>query len=125
MFKINYKQIFWNLVWFFLLNNIDISFMLPYCYKSSNTIDDIQSKEIKQNVTIRTKITQDNELETISKNEDLNVDIDFYGNKDSLNLGDKNEKEEINTLFINCSFSCQLFCAVSVSGRLFSGAEFL
>ena len=96
MFKINYKQIFWNLVWFFLLNNIDISFMLPYCYKSSNTIDDIQSKEIKQNVTIRTKITQDNELETISKNEDLNVDIDFYGNKDSLNLGDKNEKEEIN-----------------------------
>ena len=37
-FKLNYPEIFWSLIWYFDLNNIDKSFMLPYerAFKKNN-----------------------------------------------------------------------------------------
>ena len=41
-FRFNYPDIFWSLVWYFDLNNIDISFMLPY--KSQIKYDNLNNK---------------------------------------------------------------------------------
>ena len=32
MFKKNYKELFWNVVWFFEVNHLDTSLMLSYCF---------------------------------------------------------------------------------------------
>ena len=41
-FRFNYPDIFWSLVWYFDLNNIDISFMLPY--KRQIKFDNLNNK---------------------------------------------------------------------------------
>ena len=98
MFKKNYKDIFWNLVWFFELNNMDISFMLPYSYESCNILNDNQSERIKKAVIKKYKREQDIDIEKIVKNTDLNVSIIFYGNVKA--LGEKIDQEDIkNNVF--------------------------
>ena len=100
MFKKNYKVIFWNLVWFLELNNMDISFMLPYCYESSSILYDTQSEKIKKNVITKYKKDKDIDIQKIVKNTDLNVTIIFYGNVAA--LGEKIDQEEIkNNIFTN------------------------
>ena len=95
MFKKNYKDLFWNLVWFFELNNMDISFMLPYSYESCNILNDNQSEKIKKTVNIKYKRDQDIDIEKIIKHKDLNVSIIFYGNVEA--LGKKIDQEEIKS----------------------------
>ena len=101
MFKQNHKELFWNLVWFFELNNMDISFMLPYSYESCNFINDNQSNEIKEAVKIKYKSEQSIDIEKIVKFTDLNVSIIFYGNVLALQtLGDNIDQETIkNNIF--------------------------
>ena len=100
MFKKNYKEIFWNLVWFFELNNMDISFMLPYCYESSSIFNDTQAEKIKKNVITKNKKDIDIDIQKIVKNNDLDVSIIFYGNAGA--LGEKIDQEEIkNNIFTN------------------------
>ena len=100
MFKKNYKELFWNLVWFFELNNMDISFMLPYSYESCNILNDNQSEKIKKSVITKYSKEQDIDIEKIVKNPDLNVSIIFYGNVQA--LGEKPNQEEIkNNVFTN------------------------
>ena len=45
-FRFNYPDIFWSLIWYFDLNNIDKSFMLPY----ENIVKNVDSKEPNDNV---------------------------------------------------------------------------
>ena len=45
-FRFNYPDIFWSLIWYFDLNNIDKSFMLPY----ENVVKDIELKEKNNNI---------------------------------------------------------------------------
>ena len=100
MFKKNYKELFWNLVWFFELNNMDISFMLPYSYESCNILNDNQSEKIKKSIITKYSKEQDIDIEKIVKNPDLNVSIIFYGNVQA--LGEKPNQEEIkNNVFTN------------------------
>ena len=99
-FKKNYKDLFWNVVWFFELNNMDISFMLPYCYESCYILNDNQSEKIKKAVLIKYKRDQDIDIEKIVAHPDLNVNIIFYGNVKA--LGDKINQEDIkNNVFTN------------------------
>ena len=95
MFKRDYKELFWNLVWFFELNNMDISFMLPYSYESCNIINDTNSEKIKQSVITKYKQDIDIDIEKIVKSPDLNVSIIFYGNVEA--LGEKIDQEEIKS----------------------------
>ena len=100
MFKNNHKEIFWNLVWFFELNNMDISFMLPYSYESCNILNDNESEKIKNTVITKYKRDQDIDIEKIITHPDLNVSIIFYGNVEA--LGEKVDQEEIkNNIFTN------------------------
>ena len=100
MFKNNHKEIFWNLVWFFELNNMDISFMLPYSYESCNILNNNESEKIKMAVITKYKRDQDIDIEKIITHPDLNVSIIFYGNVEA--LGEKIDEEEIkNNIFIN------------------------
>ena len=100
MFKNNHKEIFWNLVWFFELNNMDISFMLPYSYESCNILNDNQCEKIKKTVITKYKRDQDIDIEKIITHPDLNVSIIFYGNVQA--LGEKIDQEEIkNNIFTN------------------------
>ena len=100
MFKSNYKEIFWNLVWFFELNNMDISFMLPYCDESCVMSNDSQAEKIKNNVIIKNEIDKNIDINKIVNNQDLNVSIIFYGNVEA--LGEKIDEDEIkNNIFTN------------------------
>ena len=98
MFKKNYKELFWNLVWFLELNNMDISFMLPYSYESCNVLNDDQSEKIKNTVITKYKKDDDIDIEKIVKLTNLNVSIIFYGNVKA--LGEKIDQEDIkNNIF--------------------------
>ncbi len=100
MFKSNYKEIFWNLVWFFELNNMDISFMLPYCDESCVMSNDSQAEKIKKNVTIKNERDKNIDIKKIVNNQDLNLSIIFYGNVEA--LGEKIDQDEIkNNIFTN------------------------
>ena len=50
-FRYNYPDIFWSLIWYFDLNNIDKSFMLPYDYIIKSE-DSIKEKDNKINYII-------------------------------------------------------------------------
>ena len=100
MFKKSYKELFWNLVWFFECNNMDISFMLPYNYESSTIINDNQSEKIKKSVVKKYKREQDIDIVKIVKNPDLNVSIIFYGKVEA--LGENIDHETIKyNIFTN------------------------
>ena len=103
MFKEEHKELFWNLVWFFELNNMDISFMLPYSYESCNILNDNYSEKIKKAVITKYKREQDIDIAKIVKDPDLNVSIIFYGKISA--LGEKTEQNQIiNNIFTNIKY---------------------
>lgn len=73
-FRFNYPDLFWSLVWYFDLNNIDKSFMLPYKYILKNNTD---SKDTNNNITyINNKFKKNNNKESNgnnNKNEEKNA----------------------------------------------------
>ena len=72
-FRINYPEIFWNIIWYFELYKIDKSFFLPYDrYKSKN----YRNNEIQ------------NHIKLLDKNKDVHP---YNVNRNSIN---KNENEE-------------------------------
>ena len=99
-FRFNFPEIFWNIIWYFELYKIDISFFLPYDrYKSRNYKNDELKNHIKfldKNNIILTynvngKIINDEEeksnKETFKK--DIKM-IDLRKNKTKLNIFNKN-----------------------------------
>ena len=76
LFRVNYPDIFWNLILYFEFNNIDITFMLPYCpYNDKKDIFKIED-EIKKHVTyLREKNKESNE-----ENKNNEYVIDFINN---------------------------------------------
>ena len=81
-FRVNYPDIFWNLILYFEFNNIDITFMLPYCpYNDKKDIFKIED-EIKKHVTyLRGKNNESNE-----ENKNNEYVIDFINNKNTNNI---------------------------------------
>jgi hypothetical protein len=92
MFKKNHKELFWNVVWFFELNNMDISFMLPYSYESCNFLNDDKSDKIKKAIIIKNKRDEDVDIEKIITNPDIHANIIFYGNVEALGENITHEK---------------------------------
>jgi len=97
-FKKNYKRLFWNIVWYFELNDIEISFMLPY--ESEIPADaNLSIENLKKYIDTKTKPEKDINIEKIVQNKDLNLDFLVCSNRDSL-LGKNIKPEEIkNDLF--------------------------
>jgi hypothetical protein len=92
MFKKNHKELFWNAVWFFELNNMDISFMLPYSYESCNFVNDDKSDKIKKAIITKDKRDEDVDIEKIINNPDIHANIIFYGNVEVLGENITHEK---------------------------------
>jgi hypothetical protein len=92
MFKKNHKELFWNAVWFFELNNMDISFMLPYSYESCNFVNDDKSDKIKKAIITKNKRDEDVDIEKIINNPDIHANIIFYGNVEALGENITHEK---------------------------------
>jgi len=92
MFKKNHKELFWNAVWFFELNNMDISFMLPYSYESCNFVNDDKSDKIKKAIITKNKRDIDVDIEKIITNPDIHANIIFYGNVEALGENITHEK---------------------------------
>ena len=97
-FKYNNKRLFWNLVWFFELNDMDVSFMLPY----SGEVQDEKALDLellKEFIDRRYKPEKEINLEKIVKNKDLNLDFLLCSNRDSFLGQNINEDEIKNNLF--------------------------
>ena len=101
MFKKNYKELFWNVVWFFEVNHLDTSFMLPYCcYETCNYLNENQSEKLKKSIIYKNKRDVDVDIERIIAHNDLTANIIFYGNVKA--LGKNINQEEIkNNVFTN------------------------
>ena len=82
LFRVNYPDIFWNLILYFEFNNIDITFMLPYCpYNDKKDIFKIED-EIKKHVTyLREKNKESNK-----ENKNNEYVIDFINNINTNNI---------------------------------------
>jgi len=99
-FKQNYKELFWNIVWFFEVNHLDTSFMLPYCYETCNYLNENQSEKLKKSIIYKNKRDVDVDIERIIAQNDLTANIIFYGNVKA--LGKNINQEEIkNNVFTN------------------------
>ena len=92
------KRLFWNIVWYFELNDIEISFMLPY-ESEMHADENLNIENLKKFIDIKNKPEKDINIEKIVQNRDLNLDFLVCSNRDSL-LGKNIKTEEIkNNLF--------------------------
>ena len=103
-FRFNHPEIFWNIIWYFELYNIDKSFFLPYdLYKTKNyKNEEIQNhiKFLDKNNIIYPHIingniinNEENEEEEEKNNNPFNKNIkiiDLRKNKNKLNIFNKN-----------------------------------
>jgi hypothetical protein len=76
MLRFNYPNVFWSLIFYFDLNDIDKSFMLPYSNFDSNKVLEKMSKEKK--VIIKSK-EEENENEN-EKDKLFNIDLKITKN---------------------------------------------
>ena len=81
-FKLNYPEIFWSLVWYFDLNNIDKSFMLPY------------ERTLKKNNIETSKNSVEYFYNKSDKDENTNQNDNK--NKKIYKINAKNKKNKIN-----------------------------
>ena len=96
-FKFNHKRLFWNLLWYLQLNDMEISFMLPYS-SELQTENETFSDNLKDSIEEKYKPGENINIENIVKNKDLNLDILVFS-KDS-ELGQGINSEEIkNEIF--------------------------
>ena len=97
-FKLNNKKLFWNLAWYFELNGMDLSFMLPYANDSNQINNDLNLENLKKFVDIKYKPEKDINIEKILKNKNINIDFLICTDRDSL-LGKNIEEDIKNNLF--------------------------
>ena len=97
-FKFNNKRLFWNLVWFFEVNDMDISFMLPYSEENQNE-KELNLEHLKEFIDKRYKPEKEINLEKIVKNKDLSLDFLICSNRESLQGQNIKENEIKNDLF--------------------------
>ena len=97
-FKLKNKTLFWNLVWYFQLNDIDISFMLPYA-NELHPENDLNLENLKKFIDIRYRADKEINIENIVKNKDLDLDFLICSNRDSLQGKNINAEEIKNDLF--------------------------
>ena len=97
-FKYSNRRLFWNLVWFLELNDMDISFMLPYSSELPNE-KELNLEHLKDFIDNRYKPDQEINIEKIVKNKDSNLDFLICSNRDSLQGQNIKEEEIKNDLF--------------------------
>ena len=86
------------MVWYFQLNDIDISFMLPYA-NELHPENDLNLEYLKKFIDIRYKADKEINIENIVKNKDLDLDFLICSNRDSLQGKNINAEEIKNDLF--------------------------
>ena len=99
-FKSNNKILFWNLVWYLPLNCMDISFMLPYM-KVIDSNENQNLENLHSFIVTRNKPEKDINIEKIVQQPDLNVDILYCINRNSLKGQNINENDIKDKLFNN------------------------
>ena len=97
-FKLNNKRLFWNLIWYLQLNEMDISFMLPYSSELQSQNEAI-SDNLKALIEERHKPEENINIENMVKNKDMKLDFLLF-NKDSLE-GQSIDNEEIKNEIFN------------------------
>ena len=104
-FKMNHKKLFWNLAWYFELNGMDISFMLPYANdinqgnNNNNSITDLNLENLKKFVDIKYKPEKDINIEKIVNNKNKEIDFLICSDRNSLLGKNINEEDTKNHLF--------------------------
>jgi hypothetical protein len=83
-FKKNHQLEFWNAMWYFELNNIDISFILPYI-----KVEDVNLSEIYNLKNYKDKIAENHKVNIVSDNSNLEIE--------KSNLKDKYFEDELCT----------------------------
>lgn len=81
-FKKNHQLEFWNAMWYFELNNIDISFILPYI-----KVEDVNLSEIYNLNNYKDKIAENHKVNIVSDNNNLEIE--------KSNLKDKYFEDEL------------------------------
>jgi hypothetical protein len=81
-FKKNHQLEFWNVMWYFELNNIDISFILPYI-----KVEDVNLSEIYNLNNYKDKIAENHKVNIVSDNNNLEIE--------KSNLKDKYFEDEL------------------------------
>ena len=83
-FKIQFTSLFWNVIWYFSLNNLNYDFIFPHYYK------DLDERKIKNDNNIRVSFIH-------------NIEIEKENNKEKLNKKNKikEKKFKLNKLSIN------------------------
>jgi hypothetical protein len=84
MFKNKYPNEFWNCLWYFQLNKMDISFMLPYVPRSNNSINNANDN-YNFRFSLINNLTNKNLTKNNKKSDSLIIeksDIKRYRNKD-------------------------------------------
>ena len=98
-FKSNYKKLFWNLAWYFELNGVDLSFMLPYANDASQISSDFNPENLKNFINIKFQPEKDVNIEKIVNNKNIDIDFLICTDRDSLLGKDIIEEETKNNLF--------------------------
>ena len=98
-FRFNYANVFWNLVFYFDLNNIDKSFMLPYSNFDSNKVFENNSRE---NIVYLNSQKEDNEKENDKLfNIDLKITKNFNFQKFFLKQNEMKKYDKENLCIQN------------------------
>lgn len=82
LFRVNYPDIFWNLILYFDFNNIDITFMLPYApYNDRKVIFKVENEIKKHVISLGDKTKESKE-----ENKNNEFVIDFIKNQNTNNI---------------------------------------
>ena len=73
LFKKEHQLEFWNAIWYFEINGIDISFILPYCQN--------ENINISENKFINTKSIKQHKVNIINDNKNIEIERSNYNNK--------------------------------------------
>jgi hypothetical protein len=76
LFKKNHQIEFWNAMWYFELNNIDISFILPYI-----KVEDVNLSEIYNLNYYKDKIAENHKVNIVSDNNNIEIEKSNFKDK--------------------------------------------
>ena len=91
-FKFNYPDLFWSLIWYFDLSNIDKSFMLPY----ESTLKNNSIKKTNYDIKYLYNKLSTNDFSQDNYEKKENKDNDNKCNKKIIKINAKNNKNKFN-----------------------------
>jgi hypothetical protein len=102
-FKIQFTSLFWNVIWYFSLNNLNYDFIFPHYYK------DLDERKIKNDNNIRVSFIHNIEIEKENKKEKLNKKNKIKEKKFKLNKLSINLENEISYIKKTKDFNLEAY----------------